>query len=38
MALDWNWSDLISGAVGVVLGWLAKVFHLGSTTPTQGGK
>lgn len=21
---DWNWSDLISGVVGVVLGWLSR--------------
>jgi hypothetical protein len=29
--VDWNWGDLVSGVIGLVLGWLSKVLH-GKTT------
>ena len=25
MAFDWNWGDLLTGAIGVGLGWLARL-------------
>jgi hypothetical protein len=27
MAFDWGWSDLLSGLVGLIIGWLGKVLH-----------
>jgi F0F1-type ATP synthase assembly protein I len=30
--MHWDWGELISGVIGVLLGWLAKHF---STPPTQ---
>jgi hypothetical protein len=27
MAIDWSWSELISSVIGVIVGWIAKVFH-----------
>jgi hypothetical protein len=37
VSLDWNWTDLITGVLGVIIGWVAKLLHLGggsSTPPT----
>jgi hypothetical protein len=31
MAFDWNWTDLITGVLGVALGWLAKVLHISTS-------
>jgi hypothetical protein len=33
VSLDWNWSDLLTGLAGVVLGWLAKLVHIGNSSP-----
>lgn len=28
---DWSWGELVSAAVGVVVGWLAKIFHINTS-------
>lgn len=29
MTIDWSWGELVTAVIGVVMGWLAKVFHNG---------
>lgn len=31
--IDWNWGDLITGLVGLILGWLTGIFGPGKKTP-----
>lgn len=32
MTFTWDWGSLITGIVGIVIGWLAKVLHISSSS------